>query len=88
MGATDACVFEKQGALYLFVTNSVDNAGNSNLNSAVYIWNDSSRRFASTPVQYVATRGASACQIIDFDNKIYLVVANMFDSTNDNYHIK
>jgi len=66
----------------------MDNSEQSSINSDVYQWDSGSRRFSAVPVQYLATRGAMASEIVRVGQSVYLVIANNMDSATQNYELK
>ncbi|XP_066273052.1 adhesion G-protein coupled receptor V1-like isoform X1 [Branchiostoma lanceolatum] len=83
LGARDIAYFSSAGSHYLVVANYMDNAQQTNINSQVFQW--TAGQFV--PVQGIPTFGASALEIFQIGNQLYLAIANHYDSSQQNFQI-
>ena len=86
-GATAAVFFTAPSSVsYLVVANSLDNAGTSQVSSDIWRWDPVNKRF--TQQSSLLTLGASALTVFTISDKLYLAVANKYDSIQKSYQVE
>ena len=85
-GATDVAYFTKNGLHYIVIANSQDNNGNTQVDTDIWRWEPGNKRFAK--VSAILTLGAEAVEVVDIEDKIFLMVANHYDSVGKTYQVE
>ncbi|KAH3717902.1 hypothetical protein DPMN_060698 [Dreissena polymorpha] len=84
-GATDVTYFTKNTLHYIVIANSMDNAGNTRVNTDIWRWEPGNKQFGK--VSSLLTLGASAVEVVNINENLYLVVANQYDSVDKTYTV-
>ncbi|KAL4228132.1 hypothetical protein ACF0H5_013567 [Mactra antiquata] len=84
-GASDVVYFTRNGVHYLVIANSIDNSGNTAVDSDIWRWEHTNQRFSKIGV--IRTLGANALSFFEIEGKLFLAVANFYDSEERTYQI-
>ena len=71
---------------YLVVASSQDNSGNSQVRSDIWRWEPGNQRFSKE--SSLATLGARGLTVFTISDRVYLAVANNYDSTEKSYQLE
>ena len=82
----DAAFFTDSSLHYLVIANSQDNTGTSQVDTDIWRWEPGTLRF--TKINSFVTLGASALSVFELEDKIFLAVANNYDSVAKSFQIK
>ncbi|XP_053406314.1 adhesion G-protein coupled receptor V1-like [Mercenaria mercenaria] len=84
-GATDVVYFNRNNIHYIVIANSQDNGGNTEVNTDIWRWEPGTKRFSK--VSTLRTLGASSLAVFEIEDKIFLAVANFYDSVQKSYQL-
>ena len=73
---------------FLVFGNSRDDNSESLVSVDVFIWDNSSKMFMSSPWQSLDNQGASSIEVFALEGVIYLAVANNYNSQLKTYNVE
>ncbi|KAK7486836.1 hypothetical protein BaRGS_00021983 [Batillaria attramentaria] len=86
-GAADVKYYVDNGQHYLVFANSLDDSSRSDISTYIYMWDNTTQKFGSSPTQTVSTLYAKSVEVFVINRVVYMAVANYYDRASGSYEI-